>query len=47
MQQGVAKEDKDGGDGMPSELETRVMRKISFRIVPSLCFCTSFHSLTA
>ena len=34
MQQGVAKEDKDGGDGMPSELETRVMRRISFRIVP-------------
>jgi Sugar phosphate permease len=34
VQQGVAKEDKDGGDGMPSELETRVMRKISFRIVP-------------
>ncbi len=34
MQQGVANEDKDGGDGMPSELETRVMRKISFRIVP-------------
>ena len=34
MQQGVAKDDKDGGDGMPSELETRVMRKISFRIVP-------------
>ena len=34
MQQGVANEDKDGGDGMPSELETRVMRRISFRIVP-------------
>ena len=34
MQQGVTKEDKDGGDGMPSELETRVMRRISFRIVP-------------
>ena len=34
MQQGVAKKDKDGGDGMPSELETRVMRRISFRIVP-------------
>jgi ACS family tartrate transporter-like MFS transporter len=34
VQQGVANEDKDGGDGMPSELETRVMRRISFRIVP-------------
>ena len=34
VQQGVAKEDKNGGDGMPSELEARAMRKISFRIVP-------------
>jgi ACS family tartrate transporter-like MFS transporter len=28
------KEYTDGGDGMPSELEARVMRKISFRIIP-------------